>query len=88
MYSYLINGAEGNTVTESCLLFLEEIVKNKNALYSTRVEDEQIKLLVKDISDYQELLTNGNWTLRPCNAKTYGASSECEYCARINKILE
>jgi RecB family exonuclease len=87
MYSYLIRGAEGNDVTESRLLFLEEDIKNKNALYRTHVNGEQIELLIRDIADYQNLLTSGEWTNRPCYAKTYGKQTECEYCARMNKIL-
>jgi hypothetical protein len=87
MYSYLIRGAEGKDVTESRLLFLEEDLKNKNALYRTHVSREQIELLVRDIADYQNLLTTGDWTGRPCNSKPYGKQTECEHCARMNKIL-
>jgi DNA helicase-2/ATP-dependent DNA helicase PcrA len=87
MYSYLIRGSEGNDVTESRLLFLEEDLKQRNALYRTHVNGEQIELLIRDITDYQELLVSGEWMNRPCYAKPYGKSTECEYCARINKIL-
>lgn len=87
MYSYLIRGAEGNDVTESRLLFLEEDLKNKNALYRTHVQGAQIELLIRDIADYQNLLTSGEWVDRPCNSKPYGKQTECEYCARMNKIL-
>lgn len=87
MYSYLIRGAEGNDVTESRLLFLEEDIKNKNALYRTHVNGEQIELLIRDIADYQNLLTSGEWTNRPCYTKPFGKQTECEYCARMNKIL-
>ena len=87
MYSYLIRGSEGNDVTESRLLFLEEDLKNKNALYRTHVNGEQIELLVRDITDYQNLLTTGEWVDRPCNSKPFGKQTECEYCARMNKIL-
>jgi hypothetical protein len=61
MYSYLIRGSEGNDVMESRLLFLEEDLKQKNALYRTHVNGEQIELLIRDISDYQNLLTSGEW---------------------------
>lgn len=87
MYSYLIRGNESKDVTESRLLFLEEDIKNKNALYRTHVNGEQIELLIRDIADYQNLLTSGQWTNRPCHAKPFGKQMECEYCARINKIL-
>jgi DNA helicase-2/ATP-dependent DNA helicase PcrA len=87
MYSYLIRGAEDKEVIESRLLFLEEDPKNKNVLYRTRIADEQIDLLVRDITDYEKLLMTGEWTKRPCQAKSYNGS-ECEYCKRIEKILE
>ncbi len=88
MYSYLISGSEGNSVSESRLLFLEEDRDNKNACYRTRITDEQIQLLIRDISDYQNLLTTGDWTKQVCTAKTYGSSGGCEYCDRIKRILE
>jgi DNA helicase-2/ATP-dependent DNA helicase PcrA len=87
MYSYLVRGSEGNDVTESRLLFLEEDLKQKNALYRTHVNGEQIELLIRDISDYQNLLTTGEWVDRPCYSKPFGKATECEYCARMNKIL-
>lgn len=87
MYSYLIRGSESKDVTESRLVFLEEDQGNKNALYRTHVSGEQIELLVRDIADYQNLLTSGEWTDRPCYAKPFGKQTECEYCARVNKIL-
>ncbi len=74
-------------VIESRLLFLEEDLKNKNALYRTHVSGEQIELLIRDIADYQNLLTSGEWATRPCYSKPFGKSTECEYCVRINKIL-
>jgi ATP-dependent exoDNAse (exonuclease V) beta subunit len=88
MYSYLIRGAEGNDVTESRLLFLEEDLKSKNALYRTHVNGEQVELLIRDIADYQNLLTSGEWVNRTCYSKPFGKSTECEHCARMNKILE
>lgn len=88
MYSYLIHGSEGNTVTESRLLFLEEDLKNKNALYRTHITGEHVELLVRDIADYQNLLTTGEWVQRLCCVKPFGKNTECEYCARIAKILE
>lgn len=88
MYSYLIAGSEGNTVHESRLLFLEEDKENKNACYRTRITDEQIQLLIRDIADYQNLLTTGDWTKQVCTAKTYGTGGVCEYCDRIKRILE
>lgn len=87
MYSYLIRGAEGNDVAQSRLLFLEEDQKNKNALYSTHIGGDQIELLIRDIAEYQSLLSNGEWTNRTCHAKPFGKNTECEYCARIEKII-
>ncbi|MDP9249442.1 MAG: ATP-dependent helicase [bacterium] len=81
MYSYLVAGAEkGAEVKESKLLFLEAKKDDKNALYSTRVRDEQIDLLLKDVRDYDNLLQSGAWVDRPCNYNSYGKNTACEYC--------
>lgn len=87
MYSYLIRGAEKNDVAQSRLLFLEEDQKNKNALYSTHIGNDQIELLIRDIAEYQQSLATGDWMNRPCHVKPFGKATECEYCARMNKIL-
>jgi ATP-dependent exoDNAse (exonuclease V) beta subunit len=87
MYSYLIRGAEkGNSVTSSRLLFVEADKKEKNALYETRISEEQIDLLVRDIRQYDEALKSGEWVNRECRHKPFGAlragaTGECEYCA-------
>jgi DNA helicase-2/ATP-dependent DNA helicase PcrA len=81
MYSYLVKGAEkGADVAESKLLFLEAKKGDKNALYSTRINSEQIDLLVKDLKDYENLLKSGDWVGRPCNYNSYGKGTVCEYC--------
>ncbi len=82
MYSYLIRGAEKKDVYSSKLLFLEAKDGDKNALYSTHINDEQIDLLLKDIVDYDGLLKKGDWTERPCNYNSYGKNTVCEYCKR------
>ena len=83
MYSYLINGDEKNkNVSESRLLFLEEDFKNKNSLYATHITAEEIDLLVKDISDYDNLIKNGEWVNLECHYNSYGKNTECEYCKR------
>ena len=83
MYSYLINGDEkSKNVSESRLLFLEEDFKNKNSLYTTHVTAEEIDLLVKDISDYDNLIKNGEWVNLECHYNSYGKNTECEYCKR------
>jgi len=89
MYSYLIEGAEkGKRVSTSRLLFLEESAKEKNALYSTHIEEEHIDLLKRDIRDYDELLKSGEWVSRPCNFKPFGKETECEYCKRAEEIYK
>lgn len=88
MYSYLIRGAEkGNVVTSSRLLFVEADKKEKNALYETRISDEQIDLLIRDIKEYDEQLKSGEWINRECHHKGYGDSIECEYC-KMAKIFK
>lgn len=88
MYSYLIRGAEkGNTVTSSRLLFVEADKKEKNALYETRISEEQIDLLVRDIKEYDEQLKIGEWINRECHHKGYGDNIDCEYC-KMAKIFK
>ncbi len=87
MYSYLIRGAEkGNVVTSSRLLFVEADKKEKNALYETRITDEQTDLIVRDIKEYDEQLKSGQWTGRECHHKGYGDKTECEYC-KLAKLV-
>lgn len=87
MYSYLVRGAEkGNIVTSSRLLFVESDPKEKKALYETRITEEQIDLLVRDIKEYDEQLKSGEWINRECHHKGYGDKTECEYCAIAEKF--
>lgn len=87
MYSYLIRGAEkGNMVTRSRLLFVEAVPTEKNAVYETRISEEQIDLLVRDIKEYDEQLRSGGWINRSCNHKGYGDTIECEYCALAKSL--
>ena len=82
MYSYLLGekGKWKKNVTESQLEFVQ--AKNeKEMFYGTFIDREHIDLLIRDITDYDNLLKNGNWTDRPCNFKSYGKqNAECEYC--------
>lgn len=82
MYSYLLSGNDGELkVTNSKLLFLESEPGDKNAFYQTRINQEQIDLLKRDIKEYDEALSSGSWVDRKCNFKPYGGNSrECEYC--------
>lgn len=81
MYSYLIQGVEKEShVIESQLLYLEEDPKSKDAVYRTHIGDEQIDLLVRDIKDYDTLVSNGDWVYRPCSFKPFGKQTECPYC--------
>ncbi|MFA7285525.1 MAG: ATP-dependent DNA helicase [Candidatus Paceibacterota bacterium] len=88
MYAYLIDGAEGGKKVESLrLMFLEAEDGDKNALYSTYIDNEKIDLLKRDISDYVTNLENGAWVNMKCNFKPWGGKSEeCEYC-KLSKSL-
>ena len=80
MYSYLLNG---QNVRESKLLFLEEDPKDKNAVYATHIGQEEIDLLVRDITEYDQSLSSGSWIARECQFKPYGAvQGECEFCKK------
>lgn len=82
MYSYLVAGVEKKEVYLSKLLFLEAKEGDKNALYSTHIDKEKIDLLLRDITDYDNLLKSGNWVERPCNYNSFGKGDVCEYCKR------
>ena len=87
MYSYLIQGAEkGTVVRTSRLLFLEADPESKDAVYQASITEEDISLLERDIKDYDALMQNGEWVRRPCDAKLYGSSKECEYCAKAREL--
>ncbi|MFA6515393.1 MAG: ATP-dependent DNA helicase [Candidatus Paceibacterota bacterium] len=88
MYSYLLSGDRGDIkVTNSKLLFLESEPGDKNAFYQTRITTEQIDLLKRDIREYDEALSSGNWIERECHFKPYGSNvRECEYCKMWENI--
>lgn len=88
MYSYLISGNDDNQkVVNSKLLFLESDPTDKNAFYQTRITEEQIDLLKRDIKEYDEALKGGTWIERNCHFKPYGSNvRECEYCKMWNNI--
>jgi len=89
MYSYLVYGVEkGKRVSILRLLFLESPKGDKNALYETHIDQEQIDLLLKDIKEYDESLKNGDWLERECHYNAYGKNTNCEYCALMNRITE
>lgn len=94
MYSYLIAGSDrgrgtgdASAVAQSKLYFLEADEKDKNRVYSTRIADEHIELLKKDIADYQQAVESGSWISRECHFKPYGTgATECEYCKRAREV--
>ncbi len=88
MYSYLLaHDKNKKEASSSRLLFLETNTDAKDAIYETHIESEHIESLRKDLSDYNNLLKSGEWTARPCNAKTYGTQKECEYCALAKRVI-
>ncbi len=90
MYSYLIGGDSNDLkVSSSKLIFLEAEKGDKNALYVTRINEEHIDLLKKDIREYDEHLSSGSWIDRGCKWKSYGSSSiECEYCKLAKNLFK
>lgn len=88
MYAYLIKGSEkGAHISRLQLYFLEAKDTDKNKVYSTYISDEQIDLLKKDISDYQDLIESGDWTNQVCHFKPFGTgATECEYCKRAREV--
>ncbi len=90
MYTYLMQGSiKGAQVERSSLEFLEAERGDKNAIYTTKITDEHIDLLRKDIRDYDDALKNGSWVNRTCYYKPYGSSNgECENCKLAKRIYE
>ena len=88
MYSYLVRGSDKKEVVSSKLYFLEAKDGDKNMIYATRVGEEQIDLLIRDITDYDRLLKTGEWTERPCFAKVYSGGDECEQCKLAREIYK
>jgi superfamily I DNA/RNA helicase len=90
MYSYLILGNEKNRdIVASRLYFLEADAGDKNMIYQTRIGEEHIDLLVRDIRDYDSAMKTGEWVSRPCYFKPYGSgSSECEHCALAKAVYK
>ncbi len=81
MYSYLVYGCEKKDVATSKLLFLEADKGDKNVLYSTHIDKEEIVLLLRDIKDYDAGLSSGEWLNRKCYFNSYGKQGAiCEYC--------
>jgi ATP-dependent helicase/DNAse subunit B len=88
MYSYLIMGNNNSAqVAQSKLYFLEASEKDKNRVYATRITDEHVELLKRDIADYQNAIESGTWISQVCHFKSYGSgATECEYCKRAREV--
>lgn len=82
MYSYLLeNSAKGDVeVGESSLEFVEAKDGDKNAIFTTRIGRQEIDMLKKDIKDFDQALSSGEWLNLPCNFKAWKTGEECEYC--------
>lgn len=81
MYSYLITGnlKWKKEVGESVLEFVE--AKNsEESFYRTRITEDQLNLIIKDIKDYDSMLRSGDWVNRPCHYNSYGKNTSCGYC--------
>ena len=81
MYSFLINQSPEwkVSVSESRLEFLEA-KDEKESFYERIITEKEIRLLKKDIADYDESVKNGRWLERECRYNSYGKNTECEYC--------
>ncbi len=81
MYSYLIEQkSSGNSnVSESRLMFVEHLGE-KDCVYTTEITSEHIKSLTRDIQDFDQLLSSGEWIDRPCQFKPWKPGEVCQYC--------
>lgn len=87
MYTYLIQNSEkGTNVSELILEFIEEDYDSKDYMYKTTVTNEQLDLLQRDIKDYDNLLSSGEWVNMPCYYKSFGKDSVCSSCELANRI--
>ncbi|MDD3662652.1 MAG: ATP-dependent DNA helicase [Candidatus Pacebacteria bacterium] len=84
MYSYLIDEA-----SFSRLIFLEAKEGDKNASYEVKIDEEKLDLLKRDIKDYDQALSSGDWINRECHNESYGGNQgECEYCKKAQTIFK
>lgn len=90
MYSFLISRKENKKVDITRLLFLEANKDDKNAVYNSRIDKEEIDLLLRDFDDYNKFVKSGDWINRPCRYKSYGNKDmkckNCELARRVFKI--
>lgn len=87
MYSYLIHAEDPDKkVSLSRLLFLEAEDGDANAVYETKISQEQIELLRQDLKDYSRFISSGDWIDLPCDFKPFGKQKECEYCSLVKKL--
>lgn len=89
MYAYLVRETEKGKYPEVCkLFFLEADDNDKNKIYATSINEEQIDLLKRDINEYVSLLEDQNWVNRDCNFKSFGGKNEpCPNCTLVKKIF-
>lgn len=73
MYAFLSRAREGR-------LDFVEAKNSKEIFYDRKIGEDEINLLIKDITDYDELVKSGEWVERKCHFNSYGKDTECEYC--------
>jgi DNA helicase-2/ATP-dependent DNA helicase PcrA len=86
LYSYLIEHSpkwRGAKVSSNRLEFLE--AKNsKDKVYEHVRNENEGKMLIKDMEDFEYSLQTGEWTNLPCHYNSYGKNNSsaggCEYC--------
>lgn len=84
MYSYLIGKS-----SFSRLIFLEAKEGDKNATYEIKIDEEKLDLLKRDIRDYDEALSSGDWINRVCHNDSYSNNKGgCEYCKKAQTIFK
>jgi DNA helicase-2/ATP-dependent DNA helicase PcrA len=88
MYAYLVCETSEKYPEICKLLFLEADKDDKNKIYATSINTEQIDLLKRDIEEYVLSLENTNWIERKCNFKPFGGKNDpCPNCALAQKIF-
>ena len=81
MYAYLLSySPQWQAKVSTVRLEFLEAKNSRESFYDRVITEKEIKLLKKDIQDYDRLVQSGEWTERECHYNAYGKGTECPYC--------
>jgi len=82
MYGYLVGKSEHPIFGR-----LEFLEGKDSDYYEREISEEDIRLLMKDISDYDQAVRSGNWITMECHYNSYGRNEPCPYC-RLGEVFQ